>query len=698
MQVALRIRLADVVLMLLVIAIAAMLIVPLPTPVLDVLLVLNLSLSILLLLVGLYVGSSSALFTFPSILLLTTLFRLGLNVASARLILSQGEAGRVIEAFGTFLIRGEVVVGLIIFSIVTLVNFIVISNGAARVSEVAARFALDALPGRQMMIDNDARSGVISADEARRKRDELRRESQLYGSMDGAMNFVKGDAIAGILIILTNIFGGIYMGLSSGLGLSEAIQTYTVLTVGDGLVTQIPSLLTSICAGIIVTRVSTSERSSLSADLQAQLFTQPFTLFATAGVLVVISLMPGIPMVPFVLSAIGLVTIGLVGRRRTQSRLTMQAESDSDSSDGIGVSGDSESADATLTLALDKTSLFRQYRSKAIDYSASWRRFREAFFEDTGVQLPALRVVSDDLLPSGSYAVRHMGIEVLSGSVPDDAILVEVSSSQAVVLGFKALREEDHPVSGHRLFWARRTPRNVEMLQSARVRFFDFLEFIALRIAQSTLDHPEDIVSVTYVHSLLRQIEKRHPGLVGDGFGREFVSVPKLTEIVQELIRQGVSLRDFRSIMESVAAYCASSGVTTSTETPVDLSEVVHFVRASRRRQIVRRFVGASGALPVLTLSPLVEQSFEEASADRWTTSLAMAPDLYDTLLRGLYAVVRPTLQAGCLPIALLCSREVKEKVISFVRMTGVQVFVTTLDEIDPSFPVMQIGVWDSKA
>ena len=696
MKVSTRVRFSDVVLMLLVMAIAAMLIVPLPTPLLDMLLVLNLALSILLLLVGLYVGSSYALFTFPSILLLSTLFRLGLNVASARLILSQGEAGRVIEAFGTFLIRGEVVVGLIIFAIVTVVNFIVISNGAARVSEVAARFFLDALPGRQMMIDTDARAGIISADEASRKRDELRRESQLYGSMDGAMKFVQGDAIAGILIILTNIFGGIYMGMASGLGFSEAIQTYTVLTVGDGLVTQIPSLLTSICAGIIVTRVSASEQSSLSADLHVQLFTQPFTLLATAGVLVFISLMPGIPVLPFLLTATALGSLGFLGRKRSRTLLTMEAQTPNEGGEATSTGGDGDAMDATLILDLDKLSLFREYRAKAVDYSATWRRFRDVFFEDTGISLPTLRVVADDLLPAGSYVVRHMGVEMLSGNVPDGAILVEVSSAQAQVLGFQILREEDHPASGHRLFWTPKTSQSIEMLQAARIRFYDFLEFIALRIAQSTREHPEEVVSVTYVHSLLRQIEKKHPGLVGDGFGREFVSVPKLAEISQELIRQGVSIRDFRLIMECIAAYCASSGITTAAESPVDLADVVHFVRASRRRQIVRRFVGGVPALPVFTLSPTVEHNFEEASADRWTTSLAMAPDLYDTLLRGLHAVVRPTLQAGCLPVALLCSRDVKEKVISFVRMSGLRVFVTTLDEVDPSFPVMQIGVWDA--
>lgn len=696
MKVSPRVRVSDVVLMMLVMAIAAMLIVPLPTPLLDMLLVLNLSLSILLLLVGLYVGSSYALFTFPSILLLSTLFRLGLNVASARLILSQGEAGRVIEAFGTFLIRGEIVVGLIIFAIVTVVNFIVISNGAARVSEVAARFFLDALPGRQMMIDTDARAGVISADEASRKRDELRRESQLYGSMDGAMKFVQGDAIAGIVIILTNIFGGIYMGVSSGLGFSDAVQTYTVLTVGDGLVTQIPSLLTSICAGIIVTRVSASERSSLSSDLHLQLFTQPFTLLATAGVLVFISLMPGIPVFPFLLAAAGLGSLGFLGRKRSRALLTMEAQMPSEAGETSSVGGEGDAMDATLILALDKNVLFREYRAKAVDYSATWRRCRDVFFEDTGILLPSLRVVAEDLLPPGAYIVRHMGVEMLSGSVPGDAILAEVSSVQAQVLGFKVLREEDHPVSGHRLFWTPKTPQVVEMLEAARIRYFDFLEFVALRISQSTREHPEEVVSVTYVHSLLRQIEKKHPGLIADGFGREFVSVPKLAEIAQELIRQGVTIRDFRSVMECIAAYCASSGVTTTAESPVDLPEVVHFVRASRRRQIVRRFVGGLPALPVFTLSPNVEHNFEEASADRWTTSLAMAPELYDTLLRGLFEVVRPTLQAGCLPVALLCSRDVKEKVISFVRMSGLQVFVTTLDEVDPSFPVMQIGVWDA--
>jgi type III secretion protein V len=692
----LQFRYSDLVLMMLVMAIAAMLIVPLPTFILDLLLVCNLSFAILLLLVGLYVGSSAALFTFPSILLLSTLFRLGLNVASSRLILSQGEAGRVIEAFGTFLIRGEVVVGVIIFSIVTVVNFIVISNGAARVSEVAARFALDALPGKQMMIDNDARAGVISADEARKKRDELRRESQLYGSMDGAMKFVQGDAIAGIIIILANIFGGMYMGLASGMSLNDAIQTYTVLTVGDGLVTQIPGLLTSICAGIIVTRVSSTERSSLSADLHLQLFTQPLTLFVTSGILLVLAVMPGIPLVPFMLASAALAFGGVWGVKQSRVGSMIDAAVGADRN-SLGPTSEDESPDSGIVVLLDKSQLYRLYRARVVEYSTQWREFREQFADDSGISLPSAQVRSDELLAPFSYLVTYMGIEMFSGEVPQDALFVEISASQAQVLGLPVLKEEEHPASGHKLFWTPRTPAAISMLKAARIRYHDFLGFIELRIGQAVLQHPEEFVSVTYVHSLLRQIEKKHPGLIGDGFGREFVSIPKLTEVLQELIRQGVSIRDFRSIMESLASFCASNGITMESDSPVDIAEAVHYIRMARRRQIVRRFVGAIPALPVLSLSPEVEQSFEGASAERWSTSLAMAPELYDSLLQGLYAVVRPTLQSGCLPIALLCSREVKEKVISFVRISGLKIFVTTLDEIDPAFPVMQMGVWDAR-
>jgi flagellar biosynthesis protein FlhA len=285
-------------------------------------------------------------------------------------------------------------------------------------------------------------------------------------------------------------------------------------------------------------------------------------------------------------------------------------------------------------------------------------------------------------------------VELFAGDVPSNAILVEISSSQAEALGLRVIREEEHPVSGHRVFWTESSPAILKMLGAGSISHYDFFDFITLRMCQFCIRHPEEFISVTYVHSLLRQIEKKYPGLMGDGFGREFVSIPKLTEILQELVRQGISIRDFRSIIEGLASYCAASGITIDSNTPVEVADAVHFIRASRRRQIVRRFVGSIPVLPVITLSPRVERDFEDVQAERWTTALAMPPEQYDSLFQGLHSLLRPAFNAGILPIALLCSKEIKEKVISFVRATGLNLFVTTLDEIDPAFPVMQVGIW----
>jgi len=695
-----RLRYADVVLVALVVAITAMLIVPLPTMLLDVLLVINISFSILLLLVGLYLPNSAALYTFPTILLLSTLFRLGLNVASSRLILSQGDAGQVIESFGTFLIRGQVVVGIIIFTIVTIVNFIVISKGATRVSEVAARFALDSLPGKQTAIDNDARSGVISADEARRKRDDLRRDSQLYGSMDGAMKFVQGDAVAGFFIILTNIIGGVYMGLSAGMPLAEAVQSYTVLTVGDGLVTQIPGLLTSICAGIIVTRVSSADVSTLSTDLRVQLFSQPLTLLITGGILLVFAMLPGVPAFPFLLVASIAVAIALVVHRRRADSPSLDTQTASfGRSDGLLAttltSRDAELEDPGLCIVLDSGVLFRSYRANPSKWIAWWRSYQTGFFADVGVRLPDARVLADDLIPSSSYRVTSSGVEMVSGAVLPDALLVEISSCQAPLLGLRVLLEEDHPISGNRVFWCQSTPSIRRMLDAASVNSFDFFQYIALRIGSFCLRHPEEFLSVTDVHSLLRQLEKKHPGLIAEGFGKEFVSVPVLTDILQELIRQGISIRDFRAILESVASFCATSGISLDQERNVDVIGVVRHIRMHRKRQILRRHMGSARGLRVLTLSSDVERALNNAELAERTLPLAIDGAMFESLTLGLQTVLKPACEMGVVPVVVLCHGELRDKVVSLARGLNRFLFVVSYEELDPVLPVEQIGMWE---
>jgi type III secretion protein V len=694
-----RIRYSEVVLLAFVVAIAAMLIVPLPTPLLDLLLVVNISFSILLLLVGLYVSNSATLYTFPTVLLLSTLFRLGLNVASSRLILSQGDAGRVIEAFGTFLIRGEVVVGVIIFSIVTVVNFIVIAKGATRVSEVAARFFLDSLPGRQLVIDNDARAGVISADDARKKRDNLRLESQLYGSMDGAMKFVQGDAVAGFFIIIVNIVGGVYMGIASGLGVQDAIQTYTVLTVGDGLVTQIPSLLTSICAGIIVTRVSSSDSTSLGMDLRTQLFSQPTTLVVTAVILLVFAALPGIPAFPFVLVS-GIAAgagVWLIRKEREMPSSSMPSAEfrrGSAISQGVGGAGEVDAYDDSLVIELDRVTLFRLYRSSASKHLAAWSSFKEEFYNDVGISLPEISVRMSDRLPSGAFRVSRGGVEMLSGGVVADGAFMEISSSQARILGLTVVREEEHPVSGHRVFWTAASPRARAIVEAAGFRARDFFEYVALRVASFCLRHPEEFLSVTDVHSMLRAVEKRHPGLIEEGFGKDFLPIPKIAELLNELVRQGVSIRDFRGIIEGVSSYCVSQNISMGGDSAVDISEVVHHLRSNRRRQVLRRFIGAGKSLHVVSIAPEVEQLLADADFGGRSLPLALDDTDLSALHNGLSVVLRPSLENGVLPIALLCSQEIKEKVLSLVRMYTHPLFVTTFEELDPSVPVQQVGVW----
>lgn len=697
-----RARRSDLVLAAFVVAITTMLLVPLPTPLLDVLLAANISFALLLLLVGLYMPNALALLAFPSLLLLTTLFRLALNVASTRLILSQGDAGRVIEAFGTFLIRGEIVVGIIIFTIITVVNFIVIARGASRVSEVAARFALDALPGKQMAIDADLRAGLVRPEEAQRRREELRKESQLYGAMDGAMKFVQGDAVAGFVIIFTNIIGGLYIGVSGGMGFSEAFHTYALLTVGDGLVTQIPALLISICAGIVVTRVASGENTTLGADVGAQLFTRPGTVMFSGAILFIIAALPGVPTAPFLLVGTGFVAAALALQRRERAsasgpdldgtpRLTALPG-------GGAVSGaDGEGADEPcVVVALDAFVLHGLYRTSPERYHAWWADLRLDFQNEVGVRLPAVRVVADDRAAAGTYRTSINGTLFDTGSIYLDAVLVECSPESAESMGIEIVALAEHPLGGHRVFWGRRSAALDEVVRAAQIRTLDFFEYIALRAAAALQRMPEEFFTLTEMHSLLKLVEKRHPGLLADAFKRNFMSVARFTEVFQELIREGVSVRDYRQIIEAVANYC--SRFSSLAEDEFDLHEVVAFVRVARRRQLVGRLLSARRTLRVVTLDPPLTRIFEAAEVESPELPLSLDPDVLERCAAALEALIAPVRHRGMLPVSVLCGREVRHKVVNFLRTASVNVGVVTFDELEPSIGVEPVGIWAAGA
>ncbi|MBI3180172.1 MAG: FHIPEP family type III secretion protein, partial [Deltaproteobacteria bacterium] len=302
---ALTARYSDILLAGLVVAVIGMMIIPLPTPVMDILLVLNVAIQVTLLMIAIYIAHPLKLSAYPTLILITTLYRLALNISSTRLILLQADAGEVIDAFGSFVVRGNFVVGAVIFLIITIVQFLVVAKGSERVAEVAARFTLDAMPGKQMSIDADLRSGAFDLDEARRRRAELNRESQLFGSMDGAMKFVKGDAIAGLIITAINIVAGIIIGLTMmDMEAGEALERYGILTIGDGLISQIPALLSSMTAGLIVTRVSAEdEEQHLGKEIAGQVLAQPKAFAVAAGLLLALGMVPGLPTVPFFIMA-----------------------------------------------------------------------------------------------------------------------------------------------------------------------------------------------------------------------------------------------------------------------------------------------------------------------------------------------------------------------------------------------------------
>ena len=395
----------DIVLACVIVSIIFMMILPLPTPLVDVLIGTNMTLSAVLLMVAMYLPSPLAFSSFPAVLLVTTLFRLGIAIATTRLILLQGDAGHIIQTFGNFVVGGNLIVGLVVFLILTIVQFVVITKGAERVAEVAARFSLDAMPGKQMSIDADLRAGTIDMDEARKRRTTVEKESQLYGAMDGAMKFVKGDAIAGLIIVAVNMLGGILIGtMQRGLTAGEAVQTYSILTIGDGLISQIPALFIAICAGIIVTRVQTGEGgpSNVGKDIGAQVLAQPRALLIAAAVAAGMGLIPGMPTVTFFALALIVGTIGFVllrGTRKVVDEKTGEiTEIPALAADGqtpkpkARTDGSAEFA-PTLPLMIDVAAGLQQHFD-ADQLNDELIKIRRALYFDLGVPFPGIQLRS----------------------------------------------------------------------------------------------------------------------------------------------------------------------------------------------------------------------------------------------------------------------------------------------------------------
>lgn len=558
----------DFVLALLLLVAIFMMIIPLPTPLVDVLISVNLMFSILLLMIAIYLRDPLEFSAFPSVLLITTLYRLALTISTSRLILLQADAGEIVYTFGAFAVGGNLAVGIIVFAIITIVQFIVITKGSERVAEVSARFSLDGMPGKQMSIDGDMRAGVIDANEARRQRRIVQKESQLYGAMDGAMKFVKGDAIASIIVILVNILGGITVGVfMHDMSAGDAVHTYAILSIGDGLIAQIPALLISITAGIIVTRVPGEQKKNLAAELTEQLGRQPFALWLAAGVLVVFALIPGFPAVDFLVLAAAMGGCAWMVRRRVAGK-----GGEGTAGDAQGEGGEKGGEVAMTPGAVPLKVKVANNLVRGDKLTTFLDSLRQQKFEQLGVPLPEIHLQKDSGLEPGTMTVLLYQEPVLTMTVPDGLVLVDVKAARVA----QTVQVDDLPFGGIKLQWV--DEANADMLASLGVPLYRDEQRI-IHCLSITIDrYASEFIGVQETRFLMDAMESRYGELVKE-LQRQ-LPIGRIADVLQRLVEENISIRDLRSVFEALIEWAPKE------KDPVMLTE---YVRLGLRRHIVTR-------------------------------------------------------------------------------------------------------------
>jgi flagellar biosynthesis protein FlhA len=637
----------DIVISLGVVAILMVMLLPLPRFVLDLLLSFDITLSVIILLVGLQVRRPIEFSVFPSILLVITLFRLSLNIASTRLILLHGNegagaAGEVIRAFGNFIVGGNYTVGLVVFSILVIINFVVVTKGAGRVAEVAARFTLDAMPGKQMSIDADLNAGVINEADARRRRREIAEEADFYGSMDGASKFVRGDAIAAVIIVFVNIIGGLAIGiLQQGMSPGLAAQTYTVLTVGEGLVAQIPALIVSTAAGIVVTRAASD--TDLGGEMTRQLLTSPKPVGMAAGILLALGLVPGLPHVAFLAlgSAIAWVAYHLHQREQVKAVPTPTPSMPKTEEGqtrvipldlmevqvGYGLIGLVEGTQGTALLD----------RIKAL---------RRQFAELMGFVVPPIHIRDNLQLRPNEYAIMLKGVEVAKADVlPGHLLAIDPGTGQRGLVQGIATKE---PAFGLPALWVPEEAR--EQAQMAGYTVVDAGSAIATHLSELIKRHGSELLGRQEVQTLLDEVGKSHPKLVEELIPT-LVPLGTVVRVLGNLLKEGIPIRDLRSILEAISDHAT---------TTKDAEVLTEYARQALARTITKQYLAPDGSLQVITLDPRLDRSLaEQAAALPPGAMLNLDPTLSHKLLTGLKQAAERVAARGQQPI-VLCSQVVR--------------------------------------
>jgi flagellar biosynthesis protein FlhA len=666
----------------LLVVIIALMIVPLPPFILDILLTLNIAFSLMVLLVAMYLKEPLEFAAFPSVLLVITVLRLALNIASSRLILTEAYAGEVINSFGTFVVGGNYIVGAIIFTIITIVNFVVITRGSERVAEVAARFTLDAMPGKQMSIDADLNAGLIDATEARARRRKIEREATFFGSMDGANKFVRGDSIAGIIIVLVNIIGGILVGwLQRGLGIMEALSLYALLTVGAGLVAQLTSLLVSIATGLVITK-SASEMS-LGTDVATQVFAQPRAFAFVCIILGLFAMIPGIPTIPFLTLALltGVVALVLLRAQTMKEEAKVVTEE-------VSAKDVLKKPESILgTLGLDPLSL-KAGRNliPMIDPAQKGplleriTLIRYNIGQELGFVIPGVRVMDDLSLPPDQYVVEIRGTKVSAGEARIGHHRVDLPLAQLKAKKLNGI-EGRNPLTNDLVTWV--PDDSLPELQKLSIAAKPPVDVISEHFSEIVKRYADEIMTRQNVQSLIELVKNTNAAIVRELIP-DLLSLGQVHKVLQLLVRERVSVRDLSTVLERLADYAHLSR---------DINILAEYVRQSLARQICESYTSKEGIITVVTIDPSLEETLiGSIHQSEYGSFLAVDPNVGEKILVQISGHMRNFKRMKLKPV-ILCSPRLRPHFKRFIERSFPDVAVLSYNEIVPQVKVQSIGM-----
>ncbi len=655
-----------------------MMVIPLPSVILDVLLAVNISAALVLLMVSLYLTNPLELSVFPSLLLILTLFRLSLNLASTRLILGEAYAGEIISAFGSFVVKGNYVVGFIIFLILVIIQFVVIVKGSGRIAEVAARFTLDAMPGKQMSIDADLNAGSLTEDEARERRVQIAREADFYGAMDGASKFVKGDAIAGLIITSINLVAGLIIGMAQkGMGITEALQTYSLLTIGDGLVSQIPALLVSTAAGMVVTRAASEE--NLSSDLNTQLFGNPKAMYITAATLTLFGFTPGLPTIPFLLIA------GIIGFTAYTVR---QRKIDEAIAETQPLQQEAELPESTekieQLLQVDPLELEIGYNLIALvdteqggDLFERITSMRKQIAMEIGIIVPPIRVRDNLQLEPDQYVVKIRGIEIANNDILMGHLLAmnpgqvekELEGTQTIEPAFQLPAVWIKP----------------EKRQEAEIAGYTVVEpsaVLATHLMELIRKNSDKLLGRQEVKQLLDNLKKEYPTVVEE-LVPDQLNIGSIQKVLQNLLRENLPIRDLVTILETLADY---TGMTKNIEV------LTEYVRHSMSETIAKIYQDDAGIIRAITLDPQIEQVITNSLQKQANNNnLGLSPAVLQQIYQNVAANVEHVTALGYQPV-IVCSPTIRAYLHKLLEGTFPDLAVVSFGELPAEVQIESIG------